>query len=667
MKHPPLVPAELASTSDGTPFSAAYGDVYHSAHGGLAQARQVFIQGNNLLPRWRGSDRFVIAETGFGLGLNFLATWQAWRDAGQPCRLHFVSVEKHPFRRDDLARSLAHELAGFAELETLASQLMRQWPPLVAGFHRLHFEDGRVTLTLLFGDAQAQLPRLAARLDALYLDGFAPAKNPALWSPAVLAALTRLCHSATTLATWSVAGELRRTLEKLGWALERRPGFGGKREMLVGCHAVAVSPAPSGRIPLRITFSHSENKALVIGAGLAGAAISERLANRGWQVELFERNAAPAQEASGNPSGVLLPLLAKDDAHAARLSRACYLYALRRLAALPAVRWSPCGVLHIAHDAAHEALQRATLDELGLPGGFASFLEHDAAEALVGHPLAHGGWWFPAGGWVDPVSLCAALLAAGGERIRAHYGVAVTRLQQTADGWQVFDGAGALRGSAPHIILANACAAEALLPDPVPLTLAPIRGQVSYLESIPGLSGPAANGNYPPLRHVLCRSGYLTPPESGIVCIGASFDSGDSALESRLADHQGNLRRLEELLPGAAQGIDARTLAGRVGIRATARDRVPLVGTLPAPMTAKEAAQARLSTLPRMAGLHALLGLGARGMIWAPLAAELLASQLAGEPLPVERELVNAIDPARFYLHALRRDKANRQAAHSQM
>lgn len=648
MKHPPLVSAEFAITSDGTPFSVTFDDVYHSTHGGLDQARHVFIHGNNLSSRWQGSDQFVIAETGFGLGLNFLATWQAWRETGRTCRLHFVSVEKHPFPRDDLARALA----GFAELETLASQLISQWPPLVTGFHRLHFENSQVTLTLLFGDAQTQLPHLVARLDALYLDGFAPAKNPTLWSPVLLATLTQLCRPAATLATWSVAGELRRTLEKLGWTLARRPGFGSKREMLVGHYSITVPPAPSFA-----RGKHNERKALVIGAGLAGTAISERLAQRGWQVDLFDRNAAPAQEASGNPSGVLLPLLTKDDALAARLSRACYLYALRRLTELPAVRWSSCGVLHIARDAEHEALQCATVQELNPPAELVSFLDHAAAETLIGRSLTHGGWWFPTGGWVDPASLCNALLAAGGDRIRTHYGVTVVRLEQTANGWQIFDDADNFLGSAPHLILANAQAAEALLPYPVPLTLVPIRGQISYLESVSGLQALSVSDDQPPLRHVLCRSGYLTPPESGTVCIGASFDSGDSDLQSRLRDHQGNLHRLEELLPGAAKGINARMLTGRVGIRAAARDRVPLVGTLPAPMTAKEAAQATLTTLRRLPGLHVLLGLSARGMVWAPLAAELLASQLAGEPLPIEQDLVKLIDPARFYLHTLRRNQ----------
>jgi tRNA 5-methylaminomethyl-2-thiouridine biosynthesis bifunctional protein len=478
-----------------------------------------------------------------------------------------------------------------------------------------------------------------AGVDAVFLDGFSPAKNPDMWSPALLASVRRLCRPGASLSTWSVTGELRHALEAGGWQLQRRPGFATKREMLTGSLPAAASTAPANA---------GSRHAIVIGAGLAGTAVSERLAGRGWQVELFERHAAPAREASGNPAGILLPHMAKDDALAARLSRACFLYALRRLGELPGVRWSPCGVLQLARDAAHEVLQRDTVRELALPPDFAAFLEHDAATALIGHDLAHGGWWFPGGGWVSPGSVCNALLAAGGNKVHAHFGVEVASLEQTAEGWQVFDAAGRLLAAAPHLVLANAHAASQLLPQALPLT--PIRGQVSYLPA-------RLHERLSFLHHVVCRSGYLTPPAAGTVCFGASFDSGDTGMEIRIADHAGNLQRLDELLPGAVQDIDPSQLDGRVGLRSAAPDRLPLIGSLP-DTEAVCGNGATLDTLPRRAGLHALLGLSARGMVWGPLAAELLASQLNGEPLPVERDLARAVDPARFHLRAVRRGKA---------
>ena len=230
----PLIPACLALAPDGTPVSELYGDVYHSAAGGHAQARHVFLAGNGLPARWQERDSFTILETGFGLGLNFLATWQAWRDDPRRCRtLRFISLEKHPFAAADLV--LAH--AAWPEFAELSGALRARWPMLVAGKHRIALEGGGVDLRLVFADAQEALPILDGAVDAFYLDGFSPAKNPDLWSPAVCRSLARLAAPGATLATWSVAGGVRRALSAAGFVVEKRPGFAGKRQMLVGHYA----------------------------------------------------------------------------------------------------------------------------------------------------------------------------------------------------------------------------------------------------------------------------------------------------------------------------------------------------------------------------------------------------------------------------------------------
>lgn len=230
----PLVPASLILNDDGTPYSPTYGDVYHSAAGGHAQATHVFMSGNGLPARWRGRDRFVILETGFGLGTNFLATWLAWLDDPQRCpELHFISLEKHPFSASDLAR--AHKV--WPEFAALSEELRRRWPvseSMAPGEHRLDLSEGRVILRLVFGDAVTMLRMLDAEVDAFYLDGFSPAKNPELWSPELCRSLYRLAAPGATIATWSVAGAVRRALSDAGFAVEKRPGFADKRQMLVG-------------------------------------------------------------------------------------------------------------------------------------------------------------------------------------------------------------------------------------------------------------------------------------------------------------------------------------------------------------------------------------------------------------------------------------------------
>lgn len=224
-------PTRLTRDANGTPVSEAYGDIYHAAAGGHAQACYVFIAGNELPKRWQGRECFTILETGFGLGLNFLATWLAWQNDAQHCaQLHFVSLEKHPFPVADLA--LAHD--AWPEFALIAEELRCHWPPLVAGEHRLELAEGKIVLRLVFGDAPDTLPKLEAKVDAFYLDGFSPAKNPDLWSPVLCRSLALLAADDATLATWTVAGSVRRALSDANFTLTKRPGFGAKRQMLVG-------------------------------------------------------------------------------------------------------------------------------------------------------------------------------------------------------------------------------------------------------------------------------------------------------------------------------------------------------------------------------------------------------------------------------------------------
>jgi tRNA U34 5-methylaminomethyl-2-thiouridine-forming methyltransferase MnmC len=241
---PALMPAALAFRDDGTAFSPRHDDVYHSAAGALAQARHVFMHSNGLPERWRARHAFTVLETGFGMGINFLATWAAWRDDPQRSdTLEFVSIEKHPFSADDLRR--AHvAIIDDARVLPLASELADSWPDLAPGMHRISFDTHAVTLTLFFGDIADALDTLRIRhtqADALYLDGFAPAKNPEMWSSAVFAGLAALTHEETSFATYTSAGSVKVALRENGFDYKKVRGFGGKRAMLVGKRAAIKS------------------------------------------------------------------------------------------------------------------------------------------------------------------------------------------------------------------------------------------------------------------------------------------------------------------------------------------------------------------------------------------------------------------------------------------
>jgi tRNA 5-methylaminomethyl-2-thiouridine biosynthesis bifunctional protein len=598
-----LIPAELAFAGDGTPFSPLYGDIYHSSHGGLDQARHVFLAGNELPARWSARSRFVIFETGFGLGLNFLATWQAWhRQQGAGRRLHYVAVEKHPFRRDDLKQ--LHQR--WPELAALASDLHAQWPPLLPGLHRLEFDD--VILTLCFGDAAELLPKLTLAADAIYLDGFAPDRNPELWTDEIATQLSRIAAPGATFATWSVAGEVRRRLAGADFQLERRPGFGGKRDMLVGRREgppVAAGPRSSRRIA-------------VIGAGIAGASIAHALAGRGHSVTVVDAAAGAAAGASGNHAGVFRPLPSEDDRKLARLLRAGFLLGRRQFGALPGVRCGWTGALHIARDEIHEESQRHIAKDHALPADFCRYVTREEAADLAAWPVAFGGWWFPQAGWINPPSLCRSLL----HQIDCRFNVTVSALEHTQGVWRIH-GDGILI-EADEVVLANGIGAAALVPR-FKLPIRPGRGQVSHVPQ-------AAT---PPMNIVATRLGYVTPAFDGVRCVGATTQADDLDPASRVADHVENLFRLDMVLPGFADGLSAQALQGRVSFRPMSPDRLPLVG----PLSAGE-------------GLWISDGFGARGLVFASICAELLASQIDGDPLPLESDLVRALDPLRFGVRA---------------
>lgn len=626
-----LQPARLARSAGGTLVSADYDDIYHSASGGLAQCRHVFLGGNRLPERWQSRDAFTVIETGFGIGLNFLATWAAWRDDPARCaRLHFVSVEKHPFPRDDL-RAIHR---AWPELDTLSRELLEAWPPLVPGFHRLNLDGGRVGLTLLFGDALHLLAQLRAQADAFFLDGFAPSKNPDLWSRAVFRQIGRLAADGATAATWSVAATVRDGMRDAGFSCDKQPGFADKREMLIARRERASSSRSA---------SASHRHAIIIGAGLAGSSCALSLAARGWQIDLVERHPAPAQEASGNPAGVLRPVLSLDDNRLSRLARAGFLHALRHLHSLERagypLRWQACGVLQLARDARHEVTQRETVARHAYPADYATWVERDVATALVGHPAAAGGWYFPNGGWVNPPSLAAANLASAGERIRMSGSTSVAALQQQGGQWRALAEGGAVIAEAPLTVLANGCG-QLRIDGAMRLPLRPARGQLSML---------AAHARRA-MNCVVTQRGYATPALDGWHCAGASFDANNDSSTLAATDHFENLARLDTMLPGFVDPTDAQLQAGRVGFRPTSPDKRPMIGAVPFATSAGDRAPTVLRNVERLPGILVVNGFGARGLVWCALAGELIAAQIECEPLPLEQELVDALDPARFSL-----------------
>lgn len=613
-----LCPAAL-EWRDGVPYSTRYGDVYHSRSGASAQCRAVFLAGNGLPERWRECRQFQILETGFGLGINFLTTWLTWRSsAPHEARLHFVSIEQAPLTRSELGLALSHH----PELNEVASALLASWPVLTPGFHRLSFDDDRVTLLLVLGDFASQLPQLTLAADAIFLDGFSPRQNPEAWNPTLIRHIARHCRHGATLASWCVAGAVRRALEREGFRTQRVAGFGFKRERLEACYDKIPHPAWEALIRrasqplLQATLNPAPTRhALVIGAGLAGCLISHALAQRGWRIDLFEALPGPAQAASGNPAGILRPHPSRDDNRAARLARAGFFQAWQHLNAFIPCPGRRSGVLHIA-DHGEEALHLQQLvQQLGHPTHWMRWCTASEAETLGHCPAPWGGLWFAEAGWVDPGAWCRQALDTAGPELHCHWSCSV-QIQQSAAGWQALDARGQTLALAPTAILA--CGAASL-----PLNAAPNwpvqawRGQITQFVTPSQATG----------RPVLCRDGYVIPDAPGGPCVGATYHP-EADSEPRAADDQENRQRWQQLI-GTALTTPIR--AHRAGIRSISRDRLPIIGPV--------------NSHP---GLFALTALGSRGLALAPLGATLLSAWLNGEPLPLERELIEAISPQRY-------------------
>jgi tRNA 5-methylaminomethyl-2-thiouridine biosynthesis bifunctional protein len=642
VKTHPVTPAhiEFGNGADEPPRAPDFDDLYHPRVGAAVQAEHVFLGGNGLPGRWAGRRQFTILETGFGLGNNFLATWDGWRRDPSRCeRLFFVSIERHPPRREDLAR--VHATSPWPEL---AAQLVQAWPPLVPNLHPIDFAGGRVQLLLALGDVAALLPALQVAADAFFLDGFAPVRNPAMWAPRLLRTLGRKAAADATAATWSVAQAVRAGLGAGGFEVRLAAGIGGKREITVAKWAprfVPRGPAATAASPGR--------DAVVVGAGLAGAAVAAALARLGAAVTVFDRHPKPAAEASGNPAGLFHGAVNGDDGTHARLFRAAALVAQREYGAAIALGVPGCadGLLRLETRTGGIDAMRATLLRLGLPADYVQGLDAQAASRVAGVDLPDGAWFYPGGGWIAPAAWARLALTTPGVRFVG--GTQIAALSRLGGHWVLHDRSGRTVAQAKVLVLANAADAMRLL---APLGAPPwpldhSRGQVTWWKPPQPL----------PLKLPVAGDGYALPLTDGRVLCGATRAAGEPGEDAgpRPADHRLNLERLQRLT-GLPAPTDPGLLAGRVAWRLHSSDRLPIAGALPWPVDrmapGQRLDQARL--LPREPGLFVLTALGARGLTLAPLLGRLVAAMATATPWPLEQDLADAVDPGRWIVRGAR-------------
>ncbi len=610
-------------TAGGSPFSPRFGDRYRSELGGLDQAKEVFLKGCGLPEAWGGQPQWTVLETGFGLGLNFLVTWAAWKaDPNRPRLLHFVSTEAFPASAADVFRSAQTH----PELIPFAEELQRQLWGLLPGFHRLVFEGGQVLLTLCIGDAKAMLREQSFEADSVYLDGFSPQRNPDIWDLHTFKAVARCCRRGTRIATWTIARSVRDALAQCGFVVSKVPGIPPKRDNLQGEFNPAWEPKKAQPPPAR----RAPSTCVVIGSGLAGAAVAASLARRGWRVQVLDAAEAPAAGASGLPAGLLAPHVSPDDSLLSRLSRSGIRATLQQADALlqTGIDWAPTGVLEhcVEHprklpdawkeewaDAAQDWTQPASAVQL----------------AQCGLPAEAPALWHARVGWIRPASLVNAWLATPGVQWRGQ--CAVSRLERTSVGWRLLDFAGHELATAELVVLAAGYGSRALAANVEggsELALQAIRGQVTW-----GLHAPSLADALPPFP--VNGLGSLAPavpiPGAGMAWLtGSSFERDNPQPGIRPDDNRHNLERLQTLLPQAASVLAGQFGAGLThawaGVRCATPGRLPALGTLGQ-------------------NVWVCSGMGSRGLTFAALCGELLAARLHAEPLPIEQRLADALTP----------------------
>ncbi|ENO8808600.1 bifunctional tRNA (5-methylaminomethyl-2-thiouridine)(34)-methyltransferase MnmD/FAD-dependent 5-carboxymethylaminomethyl-2-thiouridine(34) oxidoreductase MnmC [Photobacterium damselae] len=703
-QHPAKIENAVLDWNElGTPVSNDFDDVYFSNANGLEETRYVFLQQNGLPDRWNDFSRrrFVVAETGFGTGLNFLALWQQFKAfrAENPDatvkELHFISFEKFPVTLDDLKK--AH--LSWPELSDLAQQLHAHYPPAVADCHRIILEDGLITLDLWFGDIQDCMPQVwtgdEGIVDAWFLDGFAPSKNLAMWNLDVYKGMRNLARSGCTLATFTAAGFVRRELIEAGFEMKKAKGFGHKREMLTG--TIGERSAPSNTKPWYHISARAENHAAqalndiaIIGGGVASAATALSLVRRGQTVTLYCKDEKPAQGASGNKQGAVYPLLNGNHNALSRFFAPAFVFArqfVEQAAQNSQFDHDWCGVVQLGFgedtsllDASSQVLsdgskehqekradmrnkQRIKLDKMlagGFPNELICALDHQQTCEVTGVDTGFDGVNYPLGGWLCPKELTRALIeqAQAMGLLTLHTQSEVCKLQQESDQrWQLQFTDGQSKQHACVVIANGHRFTDFEQTANIPAYS--VRGQVSHIPT---------NEQLGKLKTVLCYDGYLTPenPHSHTHCIGASYDRNSVDLTFSEQNQHDNRQRLIDCLPQAewAKSVDVSDNQARVGVRCATRDHLPFMGNvcrydelLTQYENLKEM-QASADKVPVYNNLFALIGLGSRGLSSAPLVGEMMASQICGDPLPMPLSVLEALHPGRMWVRKLVKGKA---------
>jgi len=644
LPHATLVWKTPADSGDVlSPHSNEFDDIFFSGKG-PEETRHIFLDGNQLPTRFSQAGQMAIGELGFGTGLNFLCSWQLWDQTPKPetARLHFFSVEKFPLRSEDFIKAGA----AWPVLQAYTDQLATVWPPATTGFHQLSFGD--VTLTIYHGNADKGLKKLqtfSPRIDAWFLDGFSPSRNAEMWTPEIYESMAALSAPDATLSTFTVAGQIRRDLERAGFAVSRQEGYGKKRHMLTGTRKETNALKPDYVHQKTPWTDLSSLQAVrtgatiaIIGGGIAGASLCHAVRAQGLRPLLVEKNAL-ASGASGNPAALIMPRLDRDISPTADFFVSAWLYTLRIIAQ-------------------HQDQYRDLFDRCGIIRGD---VEREVIAGL--QQLAQGnllpeewikstqtGVLFPHAGIVNPKRLVEAL-AGDVEQILDR----AIQIHSTKHGLFIEIGAGNMV-SADAVVIANGM-------DSLKFQQArglPLHGSIGQIDHY-----THDYGKKPALAH----GPYMAPaPNAGGTVLGATYEplTKSTAIMPSIANRDKNLDAARRMDPQIAEALADAPCHSRAAVRCVTPDRLPVAGPLPdwawygaaydgLRFGRRTIGSAPLPRAQYQPGIYILSGLGSRGIVTAPYCAAMIAAQLAGTVIPCEKSHYDVTHPGRFFIRTLKR------------
>lgn len=614
--------------SDGKPHSPEFEDIYATRSGAYGQACTVFLSEGEVARRWQGKERFTVLENGFGLGTNFLATIKAWRnDPKRSAHLEYVALECFPVSRSQIEQYAAVELADEAK------ELASHWPVCIPGYHTLTFDGGRVRLILIFGDSQTFANKLSLQYDALFLDGFGPQKNPRMWEAGLLRSLSRYAKEGAVVTTWCTKGDVRRALIGAGFEIEKKKGFGKKRERLFGIMKAR-----------RTKHNHRAiEDVIVIGGGLAGANVAYSLRMQGVQVRVVDQAPVPGGAASTLSWGILHPHFTRDDSPLSKLSREGFLLARSRLRELEEKTgeplFEPLGCLQMAHtDEIYAEWQSAASQDqpFALPADYGTLLQKEEASLKAGLSLKRGGWFFSMAGMARSGAFCRALIKASGASYRGNTQVVALKKQDKY--WQLIGEFGEVIDEATDVVVCAAFASEALL------------GTALGLEALPGRITLLRDTDLTELKCPVSGEGYIAHMSDGYCGVGATYELERTGPWTETKAHENNLEKLDSLL---TKSVPVVVTGAYCGVRAAGPGRLPVLGAsideekwLSVCRSHKEYPQD--SSLWDQEGLWVLAGLGSRGLSMSALCADMLTSLMLGVALPADPALLKTLAPSRY-------------------